>query len=75
MRITGSDRGAAQGRADVRLNGDRNEVEMINLDGRIGQQLYRQLQSRLVPRRKHGENVAQSLTNVFEIGSRARREG
>jgi hypothetical protein len=36
MRITGSDRGAAQGRADVRLNGDRNEVEMINLNGRIG---------------------------------------
>jgi hypothetical protein len=36
MRITGSDRGPAQGRADVRLNGDRNEVEMINLNGRIG---------------------------------------
>ena len=36
MRIAGSDRGAAQGRADVRLNGDRNEVEMINLNGRIG---------------------------------------
>jgi hypothetical protein len=36
MRITGSDRGSAQGRADVRLNGDRNEVEMINLNGRIG---------------------------------------
>jgi hypothetical protein len=36
MRITGSDRGAAQGRADVRLNGDRNEVEMINFNERIG---------------------------------------
>jgi hypothetical protein len=36
MRITGSDRGAAQGRADVRLNRDRNEVEMINVNGRMG---------------------------------------
>ena len=36
MRITGSDRGDAQGRADVRLNGDRNEVEMINVNGRMG---------------------------------------
>jgi hypothetical protein len=29
-------RGDAQGRADVRLNGDRNEVEMINVNGRMG---------------------------------------
>jgi len=36
MRITGSDRGVAQGSAQVRLNRDRNEVEMINLNGRIG---------------------------------------
>jgi hypothetical protein len=36
MQITGSNRGDAQGRADVRLNGDRNEVEMINLNGRMG---------------------------------------
>jgi hypothetical protein len=36
MQITGSDRGDAQGRADVRLNRDRNEVEMINVNGRIG---------------------------------------
>ena len=35
MRITGSDRGKAQGRAQVRLNGDRNEVEMIMVNGRI----------------------------------------
>jgi hypothetical protein len=27
MRITGSDHGDAQGRADVRLNRDRNEVD------------------------------------------------
>jgi hypothetical protein len=36
MRITGSDRGAADGTAQVRLNRDRNEVEMINLSGRTG---------------------------------------
>jgi hypothetical protein len=36
MWITGSDRGVAQGSAQVRLNRDRNEVEMINLNGRIG---------------------------------------
>ena len=36
MRITGSDRGDAQGRADVRLNRDRNEVEMINVNGKMG---------------------------------------
>ena len=36
MRITGSDRGAADGTAQVRLNRDRNEVEMINLNGRTG---------------------------------------
>lgn len=35
MRITGSDRGNAQGRAQVRLNGDRNEVEMIMVNGRV----------------------------------------
>jgi hypothetical protein len=36
MRITGSDRGDARGTAQARLNNDRNEVEMIILDGRIG---------------------------------------
>ena len=36
MRITGSDRGDARGTAQARLNNDRNEVEMIMLDGRIG---------------------------------------
>jgi len=36
IRITGSDRGGAQGRAEVRLNRDRNEVEMINVNGRMG---------------------------------------
>jgi hypothetical protein len=36
MRITTSDRGNATGRAEVRLNRDRNEVEMINVNGRIG---------------------------------------
>jgi hypothetical protein len=36
LRITGSDRGNAQGSAQVRLNRDRNEVEMINLNGRMG---------------------------------------
>ena len=36
LRITGSDKGDVQGRADVRLNRDRNEVEMINVNGRMG---------------------------------------
>ena len=36
MRITGSDRGDARGTAQARLNNDRNEVELIILDGRIG---------------------------------------
>jgi hypothetical protein len=40
MRITGSDRGNAQGSAQVRLNRDRNEVEMINLSGRMGRDTF-----------------------------------
>ena len=36
MRITGSDRGDARGTAQARLNNDRNEVDLIILDGRIG---------------------------------------
>jgi hypothetical protein len=40
MRITGSDRGNAQGTAQVRLNRDRNEVEMINLSGRMGRDTF-----------------------------------
>ena len=36
MRITGSDCGIAHGSAQVRLNRDRNEVEMIDLNGWIG---------------------------------------
>ena len=36
MRITGSDRGDARGTAQARLNNDRNEVELIILDGRVG---------------------------------------
>ncbi len=36
MRITGSDRGNAQGTAQARLNRDKNEVELINLSGRMG---------------------------------------
>jgi len=40
IRITGSDRGNAQGRADVRLNRDRNEVEMINVNGRMGRNSF-----------------------------------
>jgi hypothetical protein len=36
MRITGSDRGDARGTAQARLNNDRNEVQLIILDGRIG---------------------------------------
>lgn len=35
MRITRSDRGNANGTATFRVNGDRNEVELINLDGRV----------------------------------------
>lgn len=35
MRITRSDTGGANGTATFRLNGDRNEVEYINLNGRI----------------------------------------
>jgi hypothetical protein len=36
MRITDSDRGNAHGTAQARLNKDRNEVELINLSGRMG---------------------------------------
>jgi hypothetical protein len=36
MRITGSDRGDARGTAQARLNNDRNEVQLIILNGRIG---------------------------------------
>ena len=36
MRITGSDRGDARGRAQARFNRDLNEVELINLSGRVG---------------------------------------
>jgi len=36
IRITGSDRGNAHGTAQARLNNDRNEVELINLSGRMG---------------------------------------
>lgn len=35
MAITDSDRGNARGRAQVRLNPDRNEVEMISVEGRM----------------------------------------
>jgi hypothetical protein len=35
MRITSSNRGNAQGTAQVRLNNDRNEVEWISVDGRM----------------------------------------
>jgi hypothetical protein len=35
IRITGSDRGNARGRAQIRLNTDLNEVEMIKVDGRL----------------------------------------
>jgi hypothetical protein len=38
MRITGSDRGGAQGTAQARLNRDKNEVELINLSGRMGRE-------------------------------------
>ena len=33
LRITSSDRGDARGRAQIRLNSDRNEVEYISLNG------------------------------------------
>jgi len=36
MQITSSDRGQARGSTQVRLNRDRNEIELINLDGRMG---------------------------------------
>jgi hypothetical protein len=36
MSITSSDRGPAQGSVQVRLNRDRNEIELINVDGRMG---------------------------------------
>lgn len=35
IRITGSDRGDARGMATIRLNPDRNEVEFINVRGRL----------------------------------------
>ena len=35
MRITSSDRGDARGQANIRLNGDHNEVEAITLNGRM----------------------------------------
>jgi len=35
LRITSSDRGDARGRASIRLNPDRNEVEWISLNGRM----------------------------------------
>ena len=35
LQITSSDRGDARGRASIRLNGDRNEVEWISVDGFI----------------------------------------
>ena len=35
LRITSCDRGGARGRAYIRLNGDRNEVEAITLNGRM----------------------------------------
>ena len=40
MRITGSDRGSAQGTAQARLNNDRNEVESITLSGRLGRNKF-----------------------------------
>jgi hypothetical protein len=36
MRITGSDRGDARGTAQARFNNDLNEIELINVNGRIG---------------------------------------
>jgi hypothetical protein len=40
MRITGSDRGGAQGTAQVRLNNDRNEVQSITLSGNMGRDSF-----------------------------------
>jgi hypothetical protein len=40
MAITGSDRGQAQGSVQVRLNRDRNEIELINADGRLGRSSF-----------------------------------
>jgi hypothetical protein len=36
LRITNSDRGNANGTATIRMNPDRNEVEYIKIDGRLG---------------------------------------
>jgi len=36
MRITGFDRGDARGTAQARFNPDLNEVDLINVSGRIG---------------------------------------
>ena len=36
MRITGSDRGYARGTAQARFNNDLNEIDLINVNGRIG---------------------------------------
>src|SRR5262249_32930495 len=35
MRITSSDHGDARGRAQIRLNGDRNEVEWVSVSGNL----------------------------------------
>lgn len=40
MRITGSDRGSAQGTAQARLNKDRNEVESITVNGNLGRDSF-----------------------------------
>lgn len=40
MRISGSDRGDARGRADFRLNRGNDEVEMINLSGRMSGETF-----------------------------------
>ena len=40
MRITDSDRGSASGRAEFELNKDRNEVQFINIQGRMGGQQF-----------------------------------
>ncbi len=64
MRITGSDRGPAQGSVQVRLNRDRNEIELINVDGRIGpQQLQRQLQP-LNGRKPYRQCRAESMVRM-----------
>ncbi len=36
MRITGSDRGDARGTVQARFNNDLNEIELINVNGRVG---------------------------------------